>query len=73
MTNDKTGRYVAAPMVARVYLGLGEYETALDWLEKGIEERSYWMVFLKNDPVYDPIRSHPRFGDVLKLAGLANC
>jgi TolB-like protein len=72
MTNDKTGRYVASPMVARVYLGLGEYETALDWLEKGIEERSYWMVFLKNDPVYDPIRSHPRFGDVLKLVGLAS-
>jgi tetratricopeptide (TPR) repeat protein len=72
MTNDKTSRYVAAPMVARVHLGLGEYETALDWLEKGIEERSYWMVFLKNDPVYDPIRSHPRFGDLLKLAGLAS-
>jgi TolB-like protein/Tfp pilus assembly protein PilF len=72
MTNDKTGRYVAAPMVARVYLGLGEFETALDWLEKGIEERSYWMVFLKNDPVYDPIRSHTRFGDILRLAGLAS-
>jgi len=72
MTNDKTGRYVASPMVARVYLGLGEYETALDWLERGIEERSYWMVFLKNDPVYDPIRSHPRFGGLLKLVGLAS-
>jgi TolB-like protein/Flp pilus assembly protein TadD len=72
MTNDKTGRYVASPMVARVYLGLGEFKTALDWLEKGIEERSYWMVFLKNDPVYDPIRSHPRFGDLLKLVGLAS-
>jgi TolB-like protein/Flp pilus assembly protein TadD len=72
MTNDKTGRYVASPMIARIHLGLGEYETALDWLEKGLEERSYWMVFLKNDPVYDPIRSHPRFGDLLKLTGLAS-
>jgi TolB-like protein/Flp pilus assembly protein TadD len=72
MTNDKIGRYVASPMIARIYLGLGEFETALDWLRKGIEERSYWMVFLKEDPVYDPIRTHPRFAELLKLIGLAS-
>jgi TolB-like protein/Tfp pilus assembly protein PilF len=72
MTNDKSGRYVASPMIARIHLGLGEFETALDWLQKGLEERSYWMVFLKNDPVYDPLRSHPRFGELLKLTGLAS-
>jgi TolB-like protein/tetratricopeptide (TPR) repeat protein len=72
MKNDKTGRYVASPMIARIHLGLGEFETALDWLEKGLEERSYWMVFLKNDPVYDPIRSQPRFGELLKLTGLVS-
>jgi tetratricopeptide (TPR) repeat protein len=70
MKNDRTGRYVASPMIARIYLGLGEFETALDWLEKGLEERSFWMVFLKIDPIYDPIRSHPRFGELLKLIGL---
>jgi len=70
MKNDRTGRYVTSPMIARVHLGLGEFETALDWLEKGLEERSYWMVFLKTDPVYDPIRSHPRFEALLHLAGL---
>jgi TolB-like protein/Flp pilus assembly protein TadD len=72
MNNDKTSRYVASPMIARIHLGLGEFETALDWLQKGLEERSFWMVFLKNDPVYDPIRSHPRFGDLLRLTGLAS-
>lgn len=70
MTNDKIGRYVASPMIGRIYLGLGEFETALDWLQKGLEERSYWMVFLKEDPVYDPIRAHPRFAELLKLVGL---
>jgi len=69
--NDKTGRYVASPMIARIHLGLGEFETALDWLQEGLEERSYWMVFLKEDPVYDPIRSHPRFSELLKLMVLA--
>ena len=72
MTNDKIGRYVASPMIARIHLGLGEFETALDWLQKGMEERSYWMVFLKEDPVYDPIRTHPKFVELLKLVGLAS-
>jgi TolB-like protein/Tfp pilus assembly protein PilF len=70
MKNDKTGRYMASPMIARIHLGLGEFETALDWLEKGLEERSYWMVFLKKDPVYDPIRSQSRFEALLHLTGL---
>jgi tetratricopeptide (TPR) repeat protein len=72
MTNDKIGRYVSSPMVARIHLGLGEFEMALDWLQKGLEERSYWMVFLKVDPVYDPIRSHPRFAELLNFIGLAS-
>lgn len=70
--NDKNGRYVASPMIARIHLGLGEFEKALDWLQRGLEERSYWMVFLKVDPVYDPIRTHPRFSELLKLMALAS-
>ncbi len=72
MKENKIGRYVASPMIARIHLGLREYETALDWLEKGLVERSYWMVFLKTDPVYDPIRSHPRFRELLNITGLAS-
>jgi hypothetical protein len=53
-------------MIARVYIGLGEHELALDYLQKGFEECSYWMVFLKMDPVYDPLRSHRRFAELLK-------
>lgn len=70
MTSSMAGRYLAAPMVARVHLGLGEFEQALDWLQKGFEEHSYWMVFLKMDPVYDPIRSHSRFKELLKQTRL---
>lgn len=55
------GRYVPSPMLARVHIALGETELALDCLEKGFQERSYWMVFLNTDPVYEPLRSHARF------------
>lgn len=61
ISQEIPGHYVPAPMLARTHLGLDEPELALDCLEKGLQERSYWMVFLKTDPVYDPIRSHPRF------------
>lgn len=64
------GRHVPSPLIARTHLGLGEHELALDYLEKGLDERSYWMVFLKTDPVYDPIRAHPRFLSLLQQMAL---
>jgi len=68
---DHSGRYIASPMVARVHLGLGEMDQAMEWLEKGFEERSYWMSFLKVDPVWDPLRKDPRFRSLLeKKVGL---
>ena len=66
------GRYQDSTMIARVYLGLGEVDQALEWLWKGLEERSFWNVFLRVDPVYDPIRQDPRFQEVLQSAGLAS-
>lgn len=59
-------RYIPAPLIARVHISLGEFDTALDWLERGLAERSYWMVFLKSDPVFDPIRHQPRFMQLLR-------
>ena len=67
LLSDHSGRYVASPMIARIYLGLGEVDNAIEWLRKGYQERSYWMVFLKMDPVWDPIRSDSRFQELEKL------
>jgi TolB-like protein len=64
------GRYSASPMIARIHLGLGEIDNVFEWLHKGIEERSYWIIFLKMDPLYDELRSDPRFRELLLLAGL---
>ena len=66
---NAAGRYVPAPMIARIYLGLGEIDRAFEWLKKGVEERSYWNAFLKMDPVYDPIRNDPRFQELLEGVG----
>ncbi|MGH9685323.1 MAG: winged helix-turn-helix domain-containing tetratricopeptide repeat protein [Candidatus Acidiferrales bacterium] len=67
LTGRRDGRYLASPLIARIHLGLGETEKAIDWLRKGIEERSFWCVFLNADPVYDEIRAEPRFQELLRL------
>ncbi len=69
LQENSVGRYVASPMIARIYLGLGEFDRAFEWLRKGVEERSYWNVFLKMDPVYDPIRNDSRFKKLLQEIG----
>ena len=55
---------------AVIYLGLGEKDQAFAWLEKAYEERS--LIFLSNlkvDPLWDPLRSDPRFTDLLRRIG----
>jgi len=54
-------RYVSAGSFATVYLGLGDKEQALTWLEKAYEERSGALPLLKVNPIWDPLRSDPRF------------
>jgi TolB-like protein/Flp pilus assembly protein TadD len=65
-------RYMPSPQLALIHLGLGETEKALDCLEQGLEEKSFWMIYLKADPVYDSLRSHPRFVRLLRRLGFAS-
>ena len=58
--------YVPSTCFARVHSGLGEVERALDWLEKGCEQRELPMAMLKVHPVYDPLRDEPRFQEVVE-------
>ena len=52
--------------LALIFLGLGEVDRALEKLWQAFEERSFWMVYLQADPVYDELRSHPRFIELLE-------
>jgi hypothetical protein len=49
-----------------VYIGLGEKDQAFAWLEKAYQAHSNDMSNLKADPTFDPIRSDPRFQDLLR-------
>ena len=58
--------YVPAYFVAQVFLGVGEKEDALHWLQTAFGERSHWVLFLKVDPIFDELRSDTRFLDLSK-------
>jgi TolB-like protein/DNA-binding winged helix-turn-helix (wHTH) protein/Flp pilus assembly protein TadD len=57
-----------APEIATIYVSLGESDQAMNWLEKGYEERFNPGVLLR--PAFDPLRSDPQFDDLLRRIGL---
>ncbi len=55
-------RYVSAYSFAIVYLGLGDKEEALRWLEESYQDRAgFDIANIKVDPILDPLRGDPRF------------
>jgi len=63
--------YVSASEIATIYAGLGERDRAIAWLEKAAEERAFHLVYLNVRPEFAPLRSDPRFADLLRRVGLA--
>jgi len=61
-----------AYQIAAIYIALGEVQQAFSWLEKAYEQRSSFLRWLKVDPRFDPVRSDPRFLDLLRRVGLAS-
>ncbi len=53
--------YVPPFNLAIVYLGLGDLERAMDLLEQAGADDSQWMMYLKVDRIFDPLRTNPRF------------
>jgi len=62
--------FVPALFVALVYAGLEDKGQAFTWLEKAYEERFNRLAYLKVDALWDPLRSDPRFADLLRRVGI---
>jgi tetratricopeptide (TPR) repeat protein len=65
-----TQKYVASAPVAIIYIGLGEKDQALERLEKAYDEGLWEMGMLKVLPLFDPLRSDPRFTVLLRRVNL---
>jgi len=64
-------QYIQPYGFALIHVGLGENDAALRWLEKAYQDRNGWMPFLQVEPRFDPLRSDPRFQDLLRRMNLS--
>jgi len=64
------GKYQSPLNIALNYAFAGADSEALDWLERAVDEHTPWLPELKIDPMWDAVRSQPRFVALLKKVGL---
>jgi DNA-binding SARP family transcriptional activator/TolB-like protein len=57
--------------IAKVYLNLGDRDRAVAWLRRAARERFPTLVFVKTDPILDPLRADPRFQALLRELKMA--
>ena len=63
-------RYVSPYNFAIIYTGLGDEDQAFEWLTKCVEQRTLPIHHLKSRPLFDPLRSDPRYALLLSKMNL---
>ena len=63
-------RYVSPYLFAVVYVGLGDKDQTFAWLDKAVEDRSFFLIWLKVEPLFDNLREDRRFQDLTHRVGL---
>jgi tetratricopeptide (TPR) repeat protein len=64
-------RYVSPVAFVMLHTGLGEADQAFEWLDRSLDDRRGWLAYLKVEPLLDPLRGDPRFGQLLQRMRLA--
>ncbi len=72
MTSTSRGRRTDPIEIAKVYENLGDRDRAIAWLRRAARQRFPPLVFLKTDPILDPLRSDPRFQALLRELRIAS-
>ena len=57
-------------VVSTFFIRLGKNDEAIKWLEKAYEERDFRMIMISVSFEFDPLRSDPRFRDLVRRVGL---
>jgi hypothetical protein len=69
---NRNADYFSYYGMAKNYTLLGEKDKALDALEKSYDNRDFMLPFVNVDPIYDDLRSEPRFQAVMRRMGLGD-
>jgi Flp pilus assembly protein TadD len=64
-------QYIPPICLAIIHIGLGDKDNAFASLERVFEDRQWHVWLLKSEPLFDSLRSDPRFTELLKRAGFA--
>jgi len=64
--------YVSSFWIATLYIALGEYDSAFEWLQKAYEDRDGSLIYATAPPPLDPVRSDPRYKQMLEKMGLVH-
>lgn len=62
--------YVPALYFSLLYAGLSDRDNAFHWMNAAVEERTEYLIYLGTEPVADPLRSDPRFPDLVRRVGI---
>ena len=63
-------KYISPFWIAVLNFVLDRKEQFFKWLEKGYREHDVLMIFLNVDPLFDPVRSDPKFQSILRKLNL---
>lgn len=65
-----TKQYVPASDIAMVYAALGQKDNAFRYLEKAFKERTFHFIYMKVNPMWDPLRGDRRLDNLIRRTGL---
>jgi TolB-like protein/DNA-binding winged helix-turn-helix (wHTH) protein len=68
---SKTHNDWPAVAMAFTYSSLGNNDRAFAWLDRAVAQRSWCIIYLRRDDVWNPLRKDPRFADLLRRVGLS--
>ncbi len=66
LEEKRKAEYVSPVELAMVYIGLGDAQKALDWVENAVDDRRGWAAYLRVHPVLDPLRDEPRYAALVQ-------
>ncbi len=66
LENEAKTRRIPPWVLMLAHARQGEYDRSLDWLEYMLEKHEVWLITLKVNPLFDPLRTQPRFQKVLE-------
>ncbi len=62
-------KYISPFYIAMIYVGLGDKDKLFEYLEKACEEKESFLAFINTWPLFDSLRSEPKFKAILKKMG----